>query len=345
MVKYTHLIPENIAPAGAHSIAVYKDTEKVCDIPLGRFTRPDGGKILSFGVFSDTHLDRIQTDWDADEKLDHALSYLESHGCSFAAHCGDLVNAGFYKKADGVNRYDPGQFDAYNTVREKHSIPIYGICGNHESYFQAITDNLPELKEYTGCDLYFSVEQGGCLFVFVGQPNGSTPMSRDALQWLCETLEANRNKRCFVFVHPDLSSGNPLGVYASNRLFEGWKHTAVFQRLLSHYKNTLLFHGHSHMMFECQEDDVAANYTERDGFRSIHVPSLSRPCAIVGGKREKQDDKSYGYIVDVYDDCIVLNGIDFVKSEPVPLGTYKINTPLQAVEAGTFTDSTCVIVT
>ena len=210
--KYTHLIPENIAPAGASGIEVYRGTEKVCDIPLGRLTRPGGGEILSFGVFSDAHIDRVETDYKADTKLGYALSYFESKGCAFVAHCGDLVNAGFYRKVDGVNQYNPGQFDAYNTVRGKHSIPIYGVCGNHESYFSPITNNLPELKEYTGCDLYFSMEQSGCLFVFVGQPNGSTPMSRDALQWLYETLEDNRDRRCFVFVHPDISSGNPLGV-------------------------------------------------------------------------------------------------------------------------------------
>ena len=33
-----------------------------------------------------------------------------------------------------------------------------------------------------------------------------------------------------------------------------------------------------------------------------------------------------GYIADVYDDCIVLNGMDFVTETPVPLGVYKIDT-------------------
>jgi hypothetical protein len=40
------------------------------------------------------------------------------------------------------------------------------------------------------------------------------------------------------------------------------------------------------------------------------------------------DDRtaSQGYIVDVYDDCIVLNGWDFIENKPIPLGTYKIET-------------------
>ena len=40
------------------------------------------------------------------------------------------------------------------------------------------------------------------------------------------------------------------------------------------------------------------------------------------------DDKtaSQGYIVDVYDDCIMLTGMDFVGDVPVPLGVYRIET-------------------
>jgi hypothetical protein len=35
---------------------------------------------------------------------------------------------------------------------------------------------------------------------------------------------------------------------------------------------------------------------------------------------------SQGYIVDVYDDCIVLNGVDMINQKPLPIGTYKIDT-------------------
>lgn len=38
------------------------------------------------------------------------------------------------------------------------------------------------------------------------------------------------------------------------------------------------------------------------------------------------ESDSQGYIVDVYADCIVLNGWDFVNNQYVPLGVYKIAT-------------------
>ena len=59
--------------------------------------------------------------------------------------------------------------------------------------------------------------------------------------------------------------------------------------------------------------------------------------------------ESEGYIVDVYDDYIILNGRDFIDNDAdghiIPIATYKIDTPLVEIEAGTFMDSTGVIVT
>ena len=351
--KYTHFIPQQIAPKGAKSIAVYDDNgKKVCTIPLGGLTPPTDGMLYSFGLVSDVHLHQTTPTWQADKKLDSALSYFEEHGCVFCAHCGDLVNEGFYINTNGSTQFNTGQWDMFASVRDKHNIPIYGVCGNHESYGKAITNNLTELKAYTGNDLYFTKMQGNDVFIFIGQPYNVVPMSDEALQWLYETLEANRNKRCFIFVHPDISSGNPLGKYETNRLFDGWgAKTTAFKNLLKHYQNTIIFHGHSHFMFECQELDETANYTEKDGFKSVHVPSLSRPTDILdadgmrseNGTRKNVDTKSYGYLVDVYDDCIVLNGIDFISNSPVPLGTFKIDTTLQTIEANTFTDSTGTI--
>lgn len=50
-------------------------------------------------------------------------------------------------------------------------------------------------------------------------------------------------------------------------------------------------------------------------------------------------------MVEVYDDCIVLNGIDFINNEPVPIGTYEIDTTLVEIEEKTFIDSTGTIKT
>ncbi len=335
--KYKGFIPQNIAPKGATQIGVYdKSGKRLFGIPLGRLARPQGEKCYSFGLVSDIHLWHLSAVWNPNEKFDNALSFFEDQGCVMCIVSGDLTQTGFYRK---VNESDPDeipyfenlQFAKYKEICDKHTIPVYELCGNHESFYgkdiTLHTGDQGELKAYTqNGALSYTVTQGDDLFILIGQPHGTTPMTDDDLGELRHTLQANRDKRCFVFIHPNLTndSGNANGAYTSNQFFKDWGHTAAFKELLSEHKNTILFHGHSHMMFECQEVDECANYTEKNGFCSVHIPSLSRPCAIVNGKREYQNDKSQGYIVDVYDDCVVLNGLDLLTDTVVPIATYAV---------------------
>ena len=347
---YKHFISQNTAPSGAKRIGVYNDSgEKICTLPLGGLTPVTAEKKYSFGVVSDMHLWKVTSSWDGNRKIDNALTYFENKGCALCAHCGDITQTGLYDEGDKVN-LAPEQFAVYKEICDRHTIPVYGLCGNHESYVNPIANNLEELKYYTGTDLYYTVTQGDDLFIFLGQPNYNAVIGDDALQWLYETLEENRNKRCFVFIHAYIEedSGDPLDL-RENSIFEYWgaTKTKVFMNLLKHYTNTILFHGHSHMKYECQKLDKNANYTERNGFKSVHVPSSARPRDVDLTTNTTPDDNngSQGCVVDVYNDCIVLNGMDFVANEYVPLGVLKIDTTLQTVEAGTITDSTGIIIT
>jgi hypothetical protein len=356
--KYTHLIPQNTAPSGATSIGAYDGSgNKICSIALGRLTPPNKEKLYSFGVVSDIHLYKdgvAWITWNPNEKFDNALTYFENEGCAFCIVCGDLTQTGFYSRTNdsdpSTTYFDVTQFAKYKEICDNHTLPVYALMGNHESYYEMpITANLGLMEAYTGKGtLSYTIAQGDDLFIFLGQPSGSKPMSDEALQWLYETLETNRNKRCFVFVHPYIEedSGDPLDL-RENSIFDYWGiKTGVFMDVLRHYKNVVLFHGHSHMKFECQELDSAANYTAKNGFKSVHVPSLSRPRGInvADGTTPYKDAESQGYVVDVCDDFILLHGWDFINNKPLPLGTYKIDTPLQTIPAGTFIDSTGTII-
>lgn len=346
--RYSHFIPENIAPEGATNISLYKDNKEICTIPLGGLSRPSGDKLYSWGVFADIHLYPLAAvEWRPEKKFDAALTYLENKGCVMCVQCGDFTQTGLYREGK-PDTLAPEQFDAYKEAQDNHTIPIHGICGNHESYVVPIKNNLTELKYYTGMDLYYTVTQGNDVFIFLSQPSGGQVVGDDGLQWFYETLEANRNKRCFVFVHAYIEedSGDPLD-YRENSIFEDWGQTRknLFMNLLRHYKNTVLFHGHSHTKYENQHYDEIANYTNRNGFRSVHVPSLGRPRDLDRVNKATKDDMyaSEGCIVDVYDDYIILNGINFIKEEVSPLGTYKIDTTLVEVQADAFTDSSGII--
>lgn len=337
--KYKHFIPQNTAPSGAKKIGVYDgDGNKVYDIPLGRMTPPSKEKLYSFGLLADIHLWKFNssTYGNSNAKFDNALSYMEKENCSFCVVSGDLTITGFYLSPDdtSANAYlDMEQFVAYKNICDKHTIPVYELMGNHESYYgKPISNNIDKMETYTGnAKFSYTVAQGNDLFILVGQPRDAWVMTDADFTWLSTTLETNKNKRCFVFVHPYIEedSGDPLDV-RENSIFDYWgaANKNAFMNLIKQYPNVILFHGHSHMKFELQEYDINANYTERNGFKSVHIPSLATPRGINFDTMESVNDNvaSQGYIVDVYDDCIVLNGMDFINNKPIPLGTYKINT-------------------
>ena len=343
---YRHFIPQNIAPKGAKRIGVYNaDGEKICTIPLGRMTPPNKEPLYSFGILSDIHIHfNPYVAWQPIPKFDNALTYFESIGCAFCVACGDLTNTGFYLRTNesvaGTEYLDEQQFAKYKEICDKHTIPVYELMGNHESYYaMPITNNLDKLETYTGKGvLSYTVTQGNDLFILCGQPRDAAVMSDDDFTWLGETLESNKDNRCFVFIHSQIDdnveggvedSGNPAFA-RENSIFGYWgaTKTANFINLMKQYPNAILFHGHTHIMFEAQEFDDDANFSTENGFKSVHVPSLGSPRRPISadGTWTAAESESQGYIVDVYDDCIVLNGMDFVNGEYVPLGVYKIDT-------------------
>ena len=347
MYQYRHFIPENIAPSGSKKIGVYDSNgKKVCDISLGRLKQPTQTKKYSFLALSDIH---VQYDT-ASADFQRALTYAEAN-CDFTCIAGDLTDDATYES----------QLATYKSIVDTYSSnkPVYAMAGNHENYSLY---SYKHLSTYTGQPLYYSFTKGNDVFIMVGhygawhdgnwQPNEF--VSVEELQWLYETLEANRNKRCFVFNHvfpTEHNVGNPNGFYTG---VLPWQTTdgyigQAFINLLKHYKNTILFHGHSHSRFELQEEDKMANYSDEYGYRSVHIPSLAVPRDIVNGTRTDVYAESEGYVVDVYDDYIILNGRDFIDNDAdghiLPIATYKIDTPLQTVAPNTFTDSTGTITT
>lgn len=132
------------------------------------------------------------------------------------------------------------------------------------------------------------------------------------------------------------ASGGVLGIHREPISTYWGAKTTVLMNLLAHYKNVVLLHGHSHYRFDCQELDETTNYTDKNGFRSVHVPSLGRPRKIVDNTPTYVSSESYAYVVDVYDGQVVFNGYDMINSKPEPLGTFRLDTTLQTVEAGTF---------
>lgn len=391
---YNHFIPENVAPKGATRIVIKSGDKEVASIPNARFgslTPPAGEPRYSFGLVSDCHTLTSTTSWDGTTKLKNALAYFISAKCDFVIGCGDFTQTGFYLDTTAES-YNESQMLNYKSILDSRNIPVYEIYGNHENYNNfSIVPNLARAKELTGIPhtaytVSSSVDSDTVagitdrpnrqeikvkndLFIMVGQSEGSKPMSDSDLDWLENTLNANADRRCFIFIHSFIDdnwgdktteqrdverpaededgyilsdSGNPCG--ARGNAIVGWwedyaRATLVrFLDILRAHPNSVVFHGHSHMKFESQEFDPCANYTDKNGFKSVHVPSLGSPRHLLNtngdwttikGADEWTEPESQCYRVDVYDDCIVLNGLELgttgVPSVEVH-GTLKINT-------------------
>lgn len=339
MAKYDDFIPENVAPKNARRIGVYNaQGNRVGQIPLDNLTLPNvGTKLYSFGVLSDVHY-QYNT---APEDFHRALTYFnETEDVTFTCICGDLTSSGTAE-----------ELTAYKTAVDTYSpnTPVYAIMGNHD-----VRSNLMNsIQDYTGNPLYYSINYMNDVFIFVGNVADWTTdvLSTAELTWLSETLEANKDKRCFLFEHirPTEGCGNALGLYQRSGTVD-WGGTcgATFEALLSKYPNIIFFHGHSHLKFYLQEYDKLANYDNIRGCHSVHVPSIAVPrdsdWAIDPSTVDVYAD-SEGYVVDVYENGIHLRGRDLVKGEFLPIASYWLDTTLQTIEAGTYTDSTGTIKT
>lgn len=344
--KYTNFIPQNIAPKTAKNIMV-------CDasgdtkgrIPLSFLKQPDNQKQYTFCLISDVHIgyDTADTDFEA------ALTYADAN-CDFTVISGDLTGSG-----------TGAQLSQYKSIVDAHAKPVYAMTGNHETI--PAYGSTERIQQYTGHPLCYSFEQDDDVFIMVGHYgmyhgdgigwNRAEFVSVEELQWLYETLEKYRNKRCFLFNHVYPWDD---GVGDANRLYNGtyWRTNdgavgQAYHSLLLHYKNVVFFHGHSHLRLHLQDIDKKANYSEEIGYRSVHIPSLSVPRDIVGDSVSYIYAESEGYTVDVYDDYIILNGMDFIDNDKdgniIPVATYKIDTKLVNVPANTFVDDTGCIQT
>ena len=349
----TTLIPQNIAPPNAEKVVIFRDDGSVlCECSLGHLALPNvGTKKYSVGILSDTHTREAKYDTDyaystaSQTDLANAIRYF-STVAEITCVCGDL---GEYREALPLHKEI---VDA-----NKGEMEVFEMAGNHEHYtYPSGTESImtdEEIKQYTGYPLQYVVERNGDVFIMCGAIRWASVFNKDSIQWLYETLEANRNKRCFLFVHCFLKGsqycGDSTGIVNTVDMTASYK--SVFISLLNHYKNVIYFHGHSHVMGQMQdytqklENPLPANYDFACGVHSIHIPSLAYPRDISSGTRVNLFDESQGYLMDVYKNHIVLKGRDFVRNEFIPIAQYCLNTKLKTIPANTFTDSTGTITT
>ena len=345
---YTGLIAENRAPVDADAIGVYDSQDhRIGSIPLATLSAANPGeKLYSFAAISDVHVGLPNTD--CIPNFMKATEYFETNDeIEFVMLGGDAVD----------NAVDTAQLEAYQSIVADLQKPIYLAAGNHETVnLYSEGKSYDDVKAYfkqnayptINQELYYTIEQGNDVFIVVGiygSYNHDLTFSDAELLWLQETLEANKDKRCFLFHHyfPKEGSGDAVNLHTEFDGLRGYK-GEIFYSMLSHYSNVIYFHGHSHEEFAVQEINEMNTYDNLLGIHSVHIPSLVYTKTVVDSTLASNFAGSEGYIVDVYENAIILRGRDFVNDKFLPIATYLLDTTLQNVEADSYSDPTGTIV-
>lgn len=337
MAKFeTHYIPQNKLPS--EYIEVYNGTEKVGRIKASALKMPDlGSKLYSFGALSDVHV--TYGDLARTRFINAIKFFTDEEKVAFTCIAGDLTSSG---TADQFRSYIAATEEAKNAC--SRTAVIHDTTGNHDveqgnatvDFLKAYAD---EKEPYASRKLYYSFMQGDDLFIMFGMTgwpgkNGNSILfSDESMEWLENLLNANKNRRIFLFQHcPYFTSTNgivkdgigaivglppPTGGYISSR-------SHPFMQLLNANPNVIFFHGHTHMPFYRQTDYSGLNYAPDLG---VHIPSSATGrIQNADGGWANNDAESWGYVVDVYENHIVLKGRDFVNEKFVPIGTFCIET-------------------
>ena len=330
---YEDFIGENIAPREAAVIGIYNSAnERQGSILLP--ARPDVPEQLlySFGLLSDVHIGRSELNAETD--FEKALSHFNAKGVAHTCICGDITQNG-----------KDAEYQGWQAVAALADAPIYTVTGNHDATSKGIAPDV--WTTYTGLPLVFerSVERNGKTdhFLFLGMErwNFSAAYLDYHISWLESKLEEYRNERCFVITHlffPE-RAGNLNNIYPSGNWLKG-EQLEKLEAMCDNYRNSIWFSGHSHWEWHLQKYQDRANihrtYNAAKQPTSgwcVHVPSCGAPITSNGSSREDNVKGSEGAIVEVYEDCIEIRGIDFISGKYLPIATYRLDTSTQEVAA------------
>lgn len=338
-----------LIPKYATKLIAIKDntTKGEFVIPISkRFSSGDYGQHLySFGIISDIHMGANTSDTD----LQSALTYLNANeNVAFTCVPGDITNGG-----------TDAQFQSYKTIKETYSpnTEVYTTNGNHEWRNSSFSNTLWET--YMSNPRDYVLTHGKEVFIFIGihgDADSKNTFSDAQKTWLETQLEKYKNTRVFLFEHYFINgtgNGNYNSLYPVNTLTYNQTHGLWLLNLLKQYKNVFLVTGHSHLKFRTQELDkritICNNVGGIETGYMLHIPSIVIPRDIIDGTSisDYLYAQSEGVVIDVYENCILYRGRNFVDEKFIPIGQFilqKTQGTLPTVNTYTITNtlSNCI---
>ena len=254
--------------------------------------------LYSVGILSDIHLASYNSSNKANKKFINALQFFNDYGCTATFISGDITQSGtdaeFAKFVELRDQYKgdmqvftaTGNHEASssrtysNKITENSCIAynIYDLVGNHQFFYVEngkytywdISPGNYTVDSAQNVTVYDSsiVIPGDDVYIFLGilgDANGGLFWD-ESLQWIYETFDANKDKRCFVFEHcraerlvydtsvsayvddtyKSFVSGNTAGLYLKTLWYAPGEKAKTMESLFAHYTNIVWFHGHTH---------------------------------------------------------------------------------------------------
>ncbi len=285
--------------------------------------------------------------------LTAAFETLAERGVDFTVSSGDTVN-----DQNGKQTY-AAEYKRYQQILADSSyvMPIYEANGNHDvgvvwkgsskTSFDAfikgtgLDSEIPTLEAEKG---YFEITEPvtGDHFIFMALEGAfytdeNTQFSKEQLDWLEGLLKkySTDGKNIFIIEHANVAgwgSGDKATspYYYDLGLVKTNSDVQRFIKLMETYKECVIITGHTHLELGAQ-----LNYSDNNGTSSVmmHNSAIGGVRRLVNGSIDRTAVKglSEGYIVEVYEDCILFNGINMYYNEIMPLCSYIIPSDTNAI--------------
>ena len=334
--------------------------QAVFEIPESRrlgFASDDA--LYTFGAISDAQLANDSYGSNSypndEEHLLNTLNTMANRDVDFIVSSGDTVN-----DQNGKQTYS-AEYKRYQQILADslYSKPIYEALGNHDvgtvwdkngNYYN---DNAPFVKA-TGLDSnaetinagkpYFEVTEPvtGDHFIFMALEGGfytnkGTQFSNAQLDWLEGLLKkySTDGKNIFIIEHANIEgwgSGDKATApfYYDLGLNKNASDVQRFIKLMETYKECVIITGHTHLELSAQY-----NYSDNNGTSAVmmHNSAVGGVRRLVNGTidRTAVSGLSEGYLVEVYEDCIIFNGMNTSSDRIMPLCSYIISFDTEAL--------------
>ena len=335
-----------IIPEGADRLRVYtaqKGTEELSSVYVDAYLPANSDYDMSetpeyvFAVVSDTHVyDTDKADNYGNYHNRHFKDMLEDVSAIIASSNAKNSQTGIFINGDVIDGSSTQQGSAddlplidrqyamVESLRQEAcpDIPIYMAIGNHDLWPGSCRDDaaakflqnakLPDGSHPSSLTYDFYI--GDCHFVFLGDDDWDTnyaTINDEHLAWLDETIaEGYENGKTFLFLHQSISNTVAGGITSyPEQAWHGIVNEAKVRELLRKYPDAVMFNGHSHWTLNAVNasfDGIVQSLPY--AFTTSSVASPQNMQGVPMGNAESE-----GYIIEVYEDKILVRGRDFKR--------------------------------